>query len=69
MQQKSMKIKLKKLACFSDPKNCPSTHHDSPAIHHNFTTQKPRQKHTFSQNPLQKRTSTTQEKNSQTKTA
>jgi hypothetical protein len=54
------KIKLKKVACFSDPKKCLSTHHDSPAIHHNFTTKKPRKKRTFSQNPLQKRPSTTQ---------
>jgi hypothetical protein len=23
---------------FSDAKKCPSTHHNSPAIHHNFTT-------------------------------
>jgi hypothetical protein len=55
---------------FSDPKKCPSTYHDPPAIHDNCTTKKPRKKRTFSQNPLQKRPSTTQKKMTpKTKTA
>jgi hypothetical protein len=50
LKKQVAKIKLKKLARFSDPKNCPSTHHDSPAIHHTFTTKTPREKRTFLQN-------------------
>jgi len=44
---------------FSESKKCPSTHHDSPASDHNFTTKTPRLKRTFSRNPLQKHTFTT----------
>jgi hypothetical protein len=32
------KNKVEKVGVFSDPKKCPSIHHDLPAIHHNFTT-------------------------------
>jgi hypothetical protein len=37
-------------------------HHNSPAFHHNLTTKKPRSARDFSQNPQQKRHSTTQKK-------
>jgi hypothetical protein len=58
----SNKNKVQKVGMFFRPEKCPSTHHVLPATHHNFTIKKPRKKHTFSQNPLQKRTSTTQKK-------
>jgi hypothetical protein len=51
------------VACFFRPEKCPSTHHDLPVIHHNFTTKTPRFARTFSQKPLQKRPSATQLKN------
>src|SRR6266481_8815003 len=54
-RQAGEKIKLKTVACFSAPKNTPSTHHNNHAFHHNFTTKKPHQKHPFPQNTPQKR--------------
>jgi hypothetical protein len=46
------KNKVEKGGMFSDPKKYPSTHHDSPAIHHNFTTKKTTQKtHIFAKPP------------------
>jgi hypothetical protein len=41
------KIKLRKGGKFSDPKKCPSTNHNSPAIHHNFTTKNHTEKPRF----------------------
>jgi hypothetical protein len=35
-------------------KNSPSTHHDSPQIHHDFTIKSPRQTTRFSLTPLKK---------------
>jgi hypothetical protein len=54
------KNKVEKVGIFSDPKECPSKRYDPPATHHNFTTKIHAKKRTFSQNPLQKRPSTTQ---------
>jgi hypothetical protein len=48
---------------FSESKKCPSTHHDLPAIHHNFTTKTPRVDAHFREKPLQKRTFTTRKNN------
>jgi len=39
----------------SDLKKCPSTHHVSPAVHHNFTTKNHVKNTHFLENPLQKR--------------
>jgi hypothetical protein len=48
---------------FFAPEKRPSIHHDLPRIHHKFTTKTPRFAYRFSQNPQQKRPSTTPEKN------
>jgi hypothetical protein len=48
---------------FLAPEKRPQIHHDLPRIHHKFTTKTPRFAHHFSQNPQQKRPSTTPEKN------
>jgi hypothetical protein len=48
---------------FLDAKKRPSTHHDLPATHHNFTTTSPHENTFFLQNPLKNGPSTTQQKN------
>jgi hypothetical protein len=47
---------------FFDPENQPSTYQLSPAIHHNFTTKKPRSTTRFCQKPQQKPGPTTPKK-------
>jgi hypothetical protein len=47
---------------FLDAKKPPSTHHDLPRNHHNFTTKTPHQNTAFRKNPQQKRPSTTSSK-------
>jgi hypothetical protein len=51
------KKKFENLGKFSDAKNRPSTHHDLPATHHNFTTKTPHKNSFFSRKPLEKRPS------------
>jgi hypothetical protein len=51
------------VACFSFPENVVSKHHVYHAIHHNFTTKKPRSAPRFSQKPLQKHRFTIAKKN------
>jgi len=60
--RKTSQNKVQNSGTFLDAKKHPSTHHDLPRIHHNFTTKTPQQKHHFSKNPLKKRPSTTRQK-------
>jgi hypothetical protein len=46
--------KVAKSGKFSSPKNSPSTHHDSPQIHHDFTIKTPRKTRYFSPTPIKK---------------
>jgi hypothetical protein len=55
----SCKKYVKNLALFLEPKIVVSNHHVYHAFHHDLTTEKPRFARTFSQKPLQKRSSTT----------
>jgi hypothetical protein len=57
------KNKLQKSGASLVLKKHHAKHHDLPPIRHRFTTKKPRSTHQFSQKPLQKRPSTTPEKN------
>jgi hypothetical protein len=50
--QKIIKIFFEKLAYFSAPKNHHPTHHVSPRIHHNFTTNHQHKNTTFPKPPL-----------------
>jgi hypothetical protein len=59
-KRETQKIYFQKVAISSTAEKCPSTHHNSPQIHHNFTRFLPSRNTQKSQNPLQKRTSTTQ---------
>jgi len=61
--KKPAENKVKNSGMFLDAEKRPSTHHELPAIHHNFTTKTPQRNTVFSQNPLQKRPSTTPQKN------
>jgi hypothetical protein len=47
---------------FSAPEKQPSKHHNSPVIHHNFTTKNHPETTRFLKNPLKKRHSATREK-------
>jgi hypothetical protein len=49
---KTIENKIGKSGTFLDPEKRPSTDHDLPAIHHNFTTKTPQVKRRFLQNPL-----------------
>jgi hypothetical protein len=57
---------FKKMACFPPRKNIHPKHHNSPAIHHNFTTKNHHESTRFLKNPLKKRHSTTPKKNPKT---
>jgi hypothetical protein len=57
-----LKNKSGKSGVFFEPEKQPSTHHDLPAIHHEFTIKKPRSAHRFCQNPQQKRRLTSAKK-------
>jgi hypothetical protein len=56
------KNKVENLAKDSAVKQRPSTHHDLPATHHNFTTKTPHKNSLFAKNPLKNGPPTTQKK-------
>jgi hypothetical protein len=56
-KKKLTKNKVQNSGIFLDAEKRPSTLHDLPATHHNFTTKTPRKNTHFFQNPLKKRPS------------
>jgi hypothetical protein len=62
-QQGPVENKVENSGKFSATKKWPSTNHNSPQFHHEFTIKKPRKNARFSKNPLQKHHFATPEKN------